>query len=88
MKSLIVSLLVLCFSLTGVSQNQYNIIPEPQKITAANGVFTFKQNNTIPVIAKNTEIIAVANMLSMQLKTSFAIAIPVKSGAIKSTGIF
>jgi hexosaminidase len=88
MKSLIVSLLVLCFSLTGFSQNQYNIIPEPQKITAANGVFTFKQNNTITVIAKNTEIIAVANMLSMQLKTSFAIAIPVKSGAIKSTGIF
>ena len=88
MKSFILSIFVFCITVAGFSQNQYNIIPEPQKLTAAKGVFTFKQNNTITVIAKNSEIFSVASMLSEQLKTSFAMALPVKAGSVKATGIF
>ena len=55
MKSFILSIVVFCCSMTGFSQNQYNIIPEPQKLTVAAGVFTFKQNTPITVIAKFTK---------------------------------
>ena len=40
MKSFILSFLVACVSVTAFSQNQYTIIPEPQKlIPATGGVF-------------------------------------------------
>ena len=51
MKSFILSLLVACVSVTAFSQNQYTIIPEPQKLIPATGVYSFKSNTAITVIA-------------------------------------
>jgi len=88
MKSFILSILVAFISVTAFSQNQYTIIPEPQKLIPATGVYSFKSNTTITVSAKDNDITAVAKMLSEQLKASFDIALPVKTGSIKSSGIF
>ena len=78
MKSFILSLFVICASVTAFSQNQYTIIPEPQKLIPATGVYSFKANTIITVSAKDNDIIAVAKMLSEQLKASFEIALPVR----------
>ena len=88
MKSFILSLFIICASTTAFSQNQYTIIPEPQKLIAATGVYSFKANTVITVSAKDNDISAVAKMLSEQIKASFDIVLPVKAGALKSTGIF
>ncbi len=88
MKSFILSFLVACVSVTAFSQNQYTIIPEPQKLIPTTGVYSFKSNSVITIIAKDNDISAVAKMLSEQLKASFDIALPVKAGPLKSTGIF
>jgi hexosaminidase len=88
MRSFILTFLVACISVNAFSQNQYTIIPEPQKLIPATGVYLFKSNTAITVIAKDTDISSVAKMLSEQLKASFDIVLPVKAGALKSTGIF
>ena len=88
MKSFILSFLVACVSVTAFSQNQYTIIPEPQKLIPATGVYSFKSNTAITVIAKDNDITSVAKMLAEQLKASFDIALPVKAGSLKSNGIF
>ena len=88
MKSFILSFLVACVSVTAFSQNQYTIIPEPQKLIPATGVYSFKSNTAITVIAKDNDISSVAKMLAEQLKASFDIALPVKAGSLKSNGIF
>ena len=74
MKSFILSFLVACVSVTAFSQNQYTIIPEPQKLIPATGVYSFKSNTAITVIAKDNDITSVAKMLAEQLKASFDIA--------------
>ena len=88
MRSFILTFLVGCISVTAFSQNQYTIIPEPQKLIPANGVYSFKSNTVITVIAKDNDISSVAKMLSEQLKASFDLVLPVKAGALKLTGIF
>ena len=49
MKKIVFYWIGLLMSLSLFSQNQYNLIPQPQKITPQNGVFTFKKGMNVSI---------------------------------------
>ena len=49
MKKIVFYLIGFLFSLNLFAQNQYNLIPQPQKLTPQNGVFTFKKGMNVSI---------------------------------------
>ena len=49
MKKIVFYWIGFLMSLSLFSQNQYNLIPQPQKITPQNGVFTFKKGMNVSI---------------------------------------
>ena len=49
MKKIVFYLIGFLMSLSLFSQNQYNLIPQPQKLTPQNGVFTLKKGMAVSV---------------------------------------
>ena len=80
-----------CFSFLLIvqinAQNTYSILPQPAKLTPAEGQFTFKNNTSIVVTNGATSFASVANMLSDQVNASFGIKLLVKNGSTKSNAI-
>ena len=80
-----------CFSLLLIlqinAQNTYSILPQPAKLTPAEGQFIFKNNTSIVVTNGANSFASVANMLSDQVNASFGIKLLVKNGSIKSNAI-
>ncbi len=67
MKKLIITLPLLAISVLTFAQNQYNIIPYPQKLEAQTGVFTVNEKT---VVVDNTAFADVSNLLNTQLNTA------------------
>ncbi|MEI6022015.1 MAG: family 20 glycosylhydrolase, partial [Bacteroidota bacterium] len=80
-----------CFSLLlmlhAYGQNTYSILPQPAKLTPAEGHFNFKNNTSIVVTKGAASFVAVANMLSDQINGSFGLKLPIKNGNTKSNAI-
>ncbi len=79
-----ISLLCACIIFGNASaQNQYNIIPQPKKLTEQSGVFSFKKNTS--VVVTDDLFMPVANMLVSYCNnaTGFAYAVrKAKSGSV------
>jgi hexosaminidase len=77
-KTLAVLLLIsLIFQLN--AQNQYNIIPQPQKLTAQNGTFILKKGSVVSV--GNEVFTPVADLLTTQINKISTLGISTKKGS-------
>jgi hexosaminidase len=82
------TILVIFLAITSVfAQNEYNLIPAPKSIIAADGKFIFQKNTSLVTISNDNGILSVANMLSEQIKSATGITLPQKNARSANSGI-